>query len=144
MSESPPDPFAFQPVPSASNRHDGWTPDRQRGFIFILSKIGVVALAARAVGMSRKSAYALRDRAGPGSSFVRAWRDAQEAGRLTVDFAAFERAVHGVEEPYFYRGRQIGVRRVYDNRLLAIAYRASQRAQGIASPWDAGALDGDE
>lgn len=28
MSDSPPDPFAFEPVPSASNRHDGWTPER--------------------------------------------------------------------------------------------------------------------
>lgn len=135
MSESQTDPFAFEPVPSATNRHDGWTPERQRLFIRVLAKIGVVALAARAVGMSRKSAYALLKRAGPDSSFARAWREAQAAGRLTVDFATFERAVEGVEVPVFYRGKQCGVRRVYSDRLLAAAFRASQRAKGAPSSW---------
>ena len=138
MSDSPPDPVAFEPVPSASTRHDGWTAERQRLFILVLSKVGVVAMAARAVGMSRKSAYALLERAGPESSFARAWREAQAAGRVAVDFAAFERAIEGVEVPYFYRGRQIGVRRVYDNRLLGAAYRASLRARGGAGSWGEG------
>ena len=34
MSDSPRDPLAFDPVPSASTRHDGWTPERQRGFVY--------------------------------------------------------------------------------------------------------------
>lgn len=130
MSDSRlPDPFAFDPVPSASTRHDGWTPERQRLFIAALRKIGVVSYAAEAAGMSRKSAYALLKRAGPGSGFARAWAEAQAAGRASTFFTAVERAIDGVEEPYFYRGIQRGSR-VYDNRLLIAALRSIERAQG--------------
>ena len=133
MSDSPHDLLAFEPVPSASNRHDGWTPERQRGFIHALSKIGIVTFAANCVGMSRKSAYALRDRAGPDSGFARAWRDALLCGQTNAWFTAVDRALHGVEEPYFYRGIQRGSRRVYNDRLLIAAFRAIERAQGAAS-----------
>lgn len=134
MSDSPPtdpydDPFDFKPVPSASRRHDGWTPERQRLFIRALRMIGVVSYAAEAAGMSRKSAYALLERAGPESSFARAWSEALAAGETEVLFAAIRRAVHGVEEPYFYGGLQRGTRRVYDSRLLIAAFRTLQRMQ---------------
>ena len=48
-------------------------------------------------------------------------------GRLTADLTLVERAIHGVEMPVFYRGRQCGTRRVYDSRLLITAFRAAQR-----------------
>jgi hypothetical protein len=119
----------FDPVPSASNRHDGWTPERQRGFIAALAMIGIVTWAAEAVGMSRKSAYELLKRAGPDSSFARIWREAQAIGRSRGTFTAIDRALNGVEVPYYYGGRQRGTRRVYDDRLLAAALRAIERLQ---------------
>lgn len=128
MRESP-DPFAFEPVAFARARRDGWTPERQRLFIHVLSRIGVVAFAAQAVGMSRKSAYELLTRAGSGSSFASAWREAQAAGKTGAWFTAVERALDGQEVPYFYGGLQRGTRRVYDNRLLIAALRAIERAQ---------------
>jgi hypothetical protein len=73
MSDSAPAPdysLAFDPAPSASRRHDGWTPERQRRFIAALQEIGMVSAAAASVGMSRKSAYSLLKRAGPDSSFA--------------------------------------------------------------------------
>lgn len=133
MSDSPPDPFPFDPVPSRSNRHDGWTPERQRGFIAALAMIGIVAWAAQAVGMSRKSAYELLRRAGPDGSFARAWREAQSAGRTRTMFTGIERALDGVEVPYFYGGVQRGTRRIYDHRLLVAALRAIGRVQGSES-----------
>jgi hypothetical protein len=130
MSRSPPSrPFDFDPVPSASNRHDGWTPERQRLFIDALRRIGIVSAAARAAGMSRKSAYALRERAGAESGFARAWADAQVSGETSAWYTAIGRAIHGVEVPYFYRGIQCGTRRVYDNRLLLAAFRAAERSK---------------
>ena len=66
---------AFDPVPSASTRRDGWTPDKQRAFIERLGECGVVSIAARAVGMSPKSAYVLRKRPGA-ESFAAAWDEA--------------------------------------------------------------------
>jgi len=135
MSDSRADPFAFEPVRFARRRRDGWTPERQRLFILALSKIGMVSAAAAAVGMSRKSTYALRERAGPESGFARAWEAAQESGWTTVKFTAIERAIDGVEMPYFYRGRHCGVRRVYNDRLLIAALRATHRARGGSGGW---------
>jgi hypothetical protein len=130
MRDSPANPLAFEPVPSARNRHDGWTPDRQRRFIAALAEIGMVAAAARAAGMSRKSAYALLRRAGPESGFARAWRAAQGEGEALADAVAIARAIHGTEEPVFYRGIQRGVRRVYNDRLLIAALNAANRRAG--------------
>jgi hypothetical protein len=131
-SASDDDPFDFVPVPSASARHDGWTPERQRLFIAALREIGMVSAAAAAVGMSRKSAYALLARAGAESDFARVWRWAQADGRAKVSFTAIDRALRGVEVPYFYRGLERGTRRVYDNRLLMTALRAADRASDRA------------
>src|SRR5260221_146924 len=43
-------------------RRDGWTAERQLRFLAALSKTRSVTWAARAVGMSRESAYRLRGR----------------------------------------------------------------------------------
>lgn len=122
MRDSP-DPFDFDPVPSASRRHDGWRPEKQREFIFQLARIGVVSAAARAVGMSPKSAYALLKRAGEESGFARAWDSARYEGRCKARDRAIERAIDGVAVPVFYRGRQVGEHRRYNDRLLIAALR---------------------
>lgn len=126
----PEDPFPFDPVPSASNRRDGWTPERQRVFIAALAKIGLVSAAAKAAGMSRKSAYALLERAGPDGSFARAWAAAMAHGKGEAGMTAIDRAIDGVEIPYFYRGVQRGSRRLYDNRLLLAALRVAAKEKG--------------
>ncbi|MBP2275695.1 MULTISPECIES: hypothetical protein [Sphingomonas] len=115
--------IAFTPVPSGSTRHDGWTPERQRVFLQQLARIGLVSAAAGAVGMSAKSAYALRKRAGA-ESFVAAWEAALGEGRDRARDLAIERALTGTATPIFYRGRQIGERRVFDNRLVLAVLRA--------------------
>ncbi|MFV4725688.1 hypothetical protein ACNJUL_21330, partial [Mycobacterium tuberculosis] len=51
---------AFDPVPRHYNRHDGWTPERQRGFIEALLDTGSVRAAAHAVNMTPEGAYLLR------------------------------------------------------------------------------------
>lgn len=45
-------------------RRDGWTVERQLGFLAELARTRSVTKAARAVGMSRESAYRLRSRSG--------------------------------------------------------------------------------
>lgn len=51
----------FAPV-ELKARHDGWTKARQRHFINVLAATRSLTRACRAVGMSRTSAYKLRDR----------------------------------------------------------------------------------
>lgn len=130
-----PDDLAFDPVPSARRRRDGWTPERQRAFILALAQLGLVGAAARSVGMSRKSAYALLARAGPESGFARAWDAAIGRGRAHALDLGIERAIHGTQIPVFHGGLQRGVRTVYDNRLLIAALRVIERAEaGAALP----------
>ena len=117
MTDSP----AFAPVPTASRR-DGWTPERQRAFIQQLARCGVVAAAARAAGMSPKSAYALRKRP-DAASFAAAWDEAARRGLDDSYALAIDRAVDGVVEPVFRRGQQVGGRRRYNDRLLMAAIR---------------------
>lgn len=56
-------PLFFSPVPLRTRR-DGWSVERQCGFLAQPYATGSVALAARAVGMSRNAAYRLRTREG--------------------------------------------------------------------------------
>jgi hypothetical protein len=85
----------FTPVPLARTRHDGWTPERQRQYLIALAAMGTVDSAARAVGMSRISAYKLKDREGA-ESFAAEWDRAVGFGRAMQFDYAMERAINGV------------------------------------------------
>ena len=54
---------------------------KARVFLGALADLGQVAEAARMVGMSRQSAYRLRERLGEDGLFAAAWDRAQAAGR---------------------------------------------------------------
>jgi len=112
----------FEPVPRQHARHDGWTPDRQRAFLKALADTGCVRRAAKWVGMTDASAYMLR-RADGADSFRRAWEEARSIGVERLADIAFERAVHGVPVPVFYKGEQVGERRWYNDRLLMFTLR---------------------
>lgn len=125
MTDSPhPAALPFTPVPGRA-RHDGWTPARQRAFIEVLAATGTVTAAARAVGMSAKSAYRLRARAGDDSGFARAWNAALERSYQDALTVALDRGIEGVKVPVFYGGRQIGEYRRYDDRLTLAALRVA-------------------
>jgi hypothetical protein len=74
----------FAPV-QLKARHDGWTAARQVRFIEELAATKSLARACRAVGMSRTSAYKLRDRP-EADQFRAAWTKA-----LEPDFVAERR-----------------------------------------------------
>ena len=54
------------------SRHDGWTPERQLRFLDALARTRSVTRAAAAAGISRESAYRLRDRR-EGALFAALW-----------------------------------------------------------------------
>lgn len=66
---------ARPPRPAAEYR---WTQSKALAFIEALAQHGKVAAAARAVGMTRQSAYRLRDRV---PQVAEIWPRAQAAGR---------------------------------------------------------------
>jgi hypothetical protein len=99
-------------------RRDGWTEEKQRRFIEVLADTGLVNVAAKAVGMSRETAYALR-RAEHGAAFARAWDKAREHAAGLIEDIAFERAIEGTErEVLDHYGHVVATRLVHDNRLL--------------------------
>lgn len=113
-------PPAFDPVP-VRPRRDGWTAERQRAFILWLAKGVRPTTAARLVGMSRKSAYALAARP-DAAGFTAAWAEAVDAARrrraALREPSDYERAVEGVRHPVRYRGRVVAFERRFDDRAL--------------------------
>lgn len=117
-------PLPFTPVPGRVRR-DGWTPERQVRFIEALSQAGIVTAAARAVGMSAKSAYALLRRAGPDSGFTHAWCAALDRGYYEALMVALRDGVEGQRVPVFFGGRQVGEYRRFNTSLALAALRAA-------------------
>ena len=119
---SPPggyDPAEYRWVPVRRRpRTDGWTEEKQRRFIEHLADTGLVGAAAKAVGMTRETAYRLR-RSAHGAAFARAWDAARRHAGGLVEDIAFERAFEGVEHNVYDEfGEVVCTRRAYNDRLL--------------------------
>ena len=106
----------FTPVPRQRRRRNGWSGERQRGFIAALAECGSVGRAARAVGMSARSAYRLLDAEGA-DDFARAWDQAIDIGIDRVRLAALERSLHGAPVAVFRRGKLVRIDTRYNDRL---------------------------
>lgn len=91
------------------------TPQRKARFLDELSGHGNVRVAAARVGVSRSGLYLARRRDG---LFAEGWRAALVLARRHGEAVLAERALEGVEEPVFFRGELIAVRRRFDARLL--------------------------
>jgi hypothetical protein len=113
---------AFTPVPRERTRHDGWTPERQRGFIEALADTGSVKAAAHAVNMTPEGAYLLRRHA-QGAGFRKAWEVALSLGVQRLEDVAMDRALNGVEQPVYSYGQLVGTRRVTNDALLMFLLR---------------------
>ena len=111
-----------------ATRHDGWTPERIRAFLVTLADCGCVTVAAKAAGMSLRSAYALRNRA-EGRTFHYAWEAALQIARRSLADALMSRAVHGHTDQIRRNGVVVAERFRFDNRLgMATLTRLDQRA----------------
>lgn len=119
--------------------HDGWTPARRAKFLTLLAETGNVRACAARCGLSAQSVYKLRRRE---PLFARSWAAALVLARDHAEQVMANRALDGVEEPVFYRGEQVGVRRRYDTRLLlAHMARLDRLADDKAASRDAGRFD---
>lgn len=117
----------FTPVPRLRARRNGWSAERQRAFVAALALCGSVARAARAVGMSPRSAYRLLDAPGA-DGFAAAWDRAIEEGIEAVRADALERALGGAFVPVFRRGRLVRVEHRRCDRLAIALLAGKDRA----------------
>lgn len=118
----------FRPVPLRA-RADGWSEARQCGFLSALYVTGSVAAAAKAVGMTRASAYRLRARTGA-ESFAAMWDrvltppGCGHVAKPQPDFRKVTLATlnswldSGFVQPVIYQGRMCGLRRRPDDSTL--------------------------
>ena len=111
----------FAPVP-LRYRHDGWTPERQRGFIEALADTGCVSRATAIVNMSLEGVYSLRRQKGA-EEFRAAWNAALDFGVKKLKDIAFERAIEGEMVPIFTKGKLMGYRRKRNDALLMFCLR---------------------
>ena len=126
-------PPPFDPVP-VRPRFDGWTPQKQRDFIEALAATACVTDAARAVGMSPKSAYLLRARE-DAAAFQAAWVAAQHYSVATLEAAVFSRAIHGVPVPHYYKGELVGEHRKYNDGMAMFLMRHNDLSR-YGKGWD--------
>ncbi len=92
-----------------------FTPALKVRFLDELSRHGNVRVAAARVGVSRSGLYLARRR---DLAFDAGWQAALGCARRHAEAVLAERALDGVEEPVFFRGELIAVRRRFDSRLL--------------------------
>ncbi len=123
----------FTPAPLRA-RVDGWTAERQRGFLEALVQTRSVVQARRAVGMSRASAYRLRGRPDSGS-FAAAWDaalvrpvTARSAAASALAASLWDRALNGRIVPVVRAGMQVGYRVRPDNAAALTLLRRYDRA----------------
>ena len=87
--------------PARAAAHNSWTRTKMTTFLRELAASQSVSQAAAAVGLSRQSAYKLRDRL-VGTPFALGWEVALEAGITQLAHAMLDRAINGVEVPHYY------------------------------------------
>jgi hypothetical protein len=121
---------AFTPVP-LRYRKDGWTPMRQADFLGQLCETWSVAEAARRVGMTRESAYRLRDKPGA-ESFAAAWefilaQRAEARSRMSTHELLWHRLHYGKLKPVMRGGRHVGTLHSPDNDAVLRLYRQEMR-----------------
>lgn len=135
---------AAAPPPTPSSKEEGayvasdpiFTPALKLRFLDELSRHGNVRVAAGRCGVSRSGAYLARARDG---TFADAWRAALVLGRDRAAEEMAERAIEGWQEPVFYRGQQVAVRRRYDTRLLLAHLARLDKACAEGDGGEAGA-----
>lgn len=99
-----------------SRSHKQWTREKMAVFLRELAATQDVKASARAVGMSRQSAYRLRNKL-KHTPFDLGWEAALELGYSQLAHAVMDRAVNGEEVVHYYRGEVVGTSQKYDNNL---------------------------
>jgi hypothetical protein len=96
------------------------TPEKLATFLHHLEESGSVSFAAQRTGIGRNTVYERR-RTDP--AFAAGWQKAVAMAAEALLDTAVTRAREGTERPLWRRGRQVGVMREYNDRLLMFLLR---------------------
>ena len=96
---------------------------KARRFLRNFAEFGIIHKACEVSGLSASSVSNLRKR---DPDFLAAFQRARESAADKLESEAHRRAVEGYDRPIFQKGEQVGVERVYSDRLLEIMLRANK------------------
>ena len=111
-----------------------WTPRARARFLRALERTGCVAIACRAGGFGRTTAYKRRNE---DEGFREEWDEALALAADRLEAEARRRAVEGTLRPVYQGGRRVGSVRQYSDRLLELLLRA-HRPGFTGKSWDRG------
>ncbi|NJB96553.1 hypothetical protein [Sphingomonas trueperi] len=123
-------------LPARRERHDGWTPAKQRQFLQMLAEGHTITNSCAALGMSTSSAYALR-RSAAGAAFALGWQAALLLAREHLADRLLERAMHGSVDTITRPDGSTVTRQRHDNRLaMHMLNRLDRLAEEGCGPAD--------
>ncbi len=91
-------------------------------FFAVLAQTHNVSQACAAIGVSRTWMYKLKE---SDDYIATLWEEALGIFNDGLLAEALDRALHGWDEPVFYKGEQIGWRRRFSDRLMELALRGA-------------------
>lgn len=97
----------------------GW----ERAFITALANTGIVRAASQAAQVGRSTVY---DRREASEAFAAAWDDALQEAADMMEAEALRRAVHGWQEPVYYKGKVVGHVLKHSDVLLIFILKAAR------------------
>lgn len=97
------------------------TPERKVAFLAALAETGMVTRAAKAVDITRETAYSWRE---DDPEFALAWERAKKIGMVALEDEAYRRAHEGTDKPVFHLGMQCGTVREYSDTLAIFLLKA--------------------
>ena len=103
-----------------SNRRRSW----ENAFFSALEKTGVVAWAAKAAGVGRRTVY---DHLQADPEFGERWQDALDTAADNLEGELLRRAVEGEQVPVYYKGKVVGHKTRKSDTLLMFAIKNLQR-----------------
>ena len=103
-----------------SNRRRTW----ENAFFAALEKTGVVAWAAKAAGVGRRTVY---DHLQADPEFGERWQEALDTAADTLEGELIRRAVEGEQVPVYYKGKVVGHTTRKSDALLVFAIKNLQR-----------------
>ena len=109
-----------------SNRRRTW----ENAFFAALEKTGVVAWAAKAAGVGRRTVY---DHLQADPEFADRWRDALDTAADNLEGELIRRAVEGEQVPVYYQGKVVGHTTRKSDTLLMFAIKNLQRRASAIS-----------
>lgn len=103
-----------------TNRRKTW----EKAFLSALENTGIVAWAAKAAGVGRRTVY---DHLNADPDFAEKWEEALDSAEARLEEEVMRRALEGEQVPVYYKGKVVGHKTRKSDTLLMFAIKNLQQ-----------------